>query len=411
MYSYKNGKLYIERISAQALARRFGTPLFAYSKPQIISNFKKFDRAFASVPHLTCYALKANSNGAILSTLAKLGAGVDITSGGELYRSLKAGFAPSKVVYAGIGKTAAEIEYALKTGILMFNIESVEELEAINRIAGRLKKRASVAFRINPNVDADTHHYIKTGHGGSKFGIAHQDACGVYALAGKMPNILIAGIHCHIGSQITNVVSFAMAARRIEGIIRQLQTVGITLPFIDLGGGLGIKYSRVDNPKTPAELAKAVLPAFKDFTGAFILEPGRYLVGNSGALIGSVTYRKKCEGKQFLITDMAMNDLIRPTLYDAYHEIVPAVNPGRQKTKVDVVGPICESGDFMGKGRLLPWVEQGELLVVQNAGAYGMAMSSQYNSRARAAEVLVDGAKARLIRHRESYEDLVRSER
>jgi diaminopimelate decarboxylase len=410
MYSYRNNQLHIESVPVAALARKFGTPLFVYSKGQLAENFQRFDKAFSGVPHLTCFALKANSNGAILSTLAKLGSGVDITSGGELYRSLKAGFSPSRVVYAGIGKTSAEIEYALRTGILMLNVESVEELEAINHIAGRLKKKAAIAFRINPNVDADTHHYITTGKSGSKFGIPYQESLEVYTKASKMANIRLAGIHCHIGSQITNVVSFSMAARRIAGIIKQLQTVGIVLPFIDLGGGLGIQYTNADAPKTPEELAKAVLPVFKDFFGTFILEPGRYLVGNTGALVGSVTYRKKCEGKQFLITDMAMNDLLRPTLYEAYHEIVPGTNPGRAKTKVDVVGPICESGDFMGKERLLPWVGQGELLVVKNAGAYGMAMSSQYNSRARAAEVMVEGKAAKLIRRRESYEDLVRSE-
>ena len=409
MLKYRNNRLFIEGISLEALAAKHGTPLYVYSKAKLIENYRSFDSAFAEVPHLVCYAVKANSNFTILKTLASLGSGVDITSGGELYRSLKAGFAPKKIVYAGIGKTAVEIEYALKSNILMFNIESIEELEQINRIAGRLKKKAKIAFRVNPHVDAYTHKYITTGTSGSKFGIPHHEAVKVYKLANSMKNIDVAGLHCHIGSQITDVRPFNLTALRMIKINDELLKAGIKLTHMDLGGGLGIQY-RNEKTSTPAQLAQAVLPPLKNFKGTFVFEPGRYIVGNTGVLLVKVIYRKKADGKNFLIVDGGMNDLVRPTLYDAYHDIVPVKNSSRSKITSDVVGPICETGDFLGKARLLPWLEQGEFLVVKCAGAYSMAMSSQYNSRVRAAEVMIDGSKHKIVRDRETYKDLVNKE-
>lgn len=406
MLSYRKGTLFIDDTSIESLARKFGTPLFAYSRRQLTDNFKAFDGAFAAVPRIVCFATKANSNGAILKTLAQHGAGADITSGGELYRSLRAGFKPNKIVYAGIGKTAEEIDYALDNDILIFNVESREEIEQINRCAGRKKKKAAIAFRVNPNVDPHTHRYITTGKNGSKFGIPYAEAMEAYRAAAKLPNIDVAGVHCHIGSQITTVEPFRLAAERIENLSRRLAAAGIPLRYVNLGGGLGIRYDR-ETPPSPQDLSKAVLPAFKDFKGTFIFEPGRYIVGNAGILVARVIYRKKSGGKSFLITDGAMNDLIRPTLYEAYHAIAPVSGPARKTETVDVVGPICETGDFLGLKRRLPWMEQGEFLAVQCAGAYGMAMSSQYNSRVRAAEVMIVGKSAKLIRRRETYADLV----
>ncbi len=406
MLTYRNNRLFIENSSVEGLAGKFGTPLFVYSKDQLISNYNSFNNAFNKVTHIICYALKANSNYNILKILSREGAGVDITSGGELYRSLKSGFKPRKMVYAGIGKTEDEIEYALKNNILMFNVESMEELNSINKTALRLKKKATVAFRINPNIDPHTHHYISTGQKRAKFGIPYSEVIESYVYASKLKGIDVAGIHSHIGSQITEVGPFKAAAERVAGIVRRLNRSGIVLRYVDLGGGLGIRYNKEDVP-TPADLAGAVLPVFKDFKGTFIFEPGRYIVGNTGVLVVKVIYRKSAGGKNFLVIDGGMNDLVRPTLYEAYHDIVPVKNPGRSKVKADVVGPICESGDFLGKDRMLPRLEQGEYLAVKCAGAYGFAMSSQYNSRVRAAEVMVDSRNAVLIRGRETYGDLV----
>ena len=375
-----------------------------------IQNFSRFNNAFKNVLHLICYAVKANSNNMLLRELAKAGAGADITSGGELYRALRAGFDPRKIVYAGIGKTREEIQFALRENILIFNVESLEELGQINFVAGRLKKKARIAFRVNPNVDPHTHHYITTGKKGGKFGIPYSEVLDAYRSARKMPHISIEGIHCHIGSQITELGPFRLAAQRINGLVRKLSSIGIRLNYVNLGGGLGIRYDR-ENPPAPDKLAKAVLPALGDFSGTFIFEPGRYIVGNAGLFLVSVIYRKSSGGKKFLIVDGGMNDLVRPTLYDAYHEIVPVNKASGAKVEVDVVGPICETGDFLGKERLLPWVPQGGLLAVKCAGAYGYAMSSQYNSRLRAAEVLVDSAKTKLIRKREIYRDLIENER
>jgi diaminopimelate decarboxylase len=409
MLSYRRNQLTIEEVPAEVLCRSFGTPLFVYSKRQLLKNFQAFNSAWGAAPHLVCFAVKANSNGTVLKTLSGAGAGADITSGGELYRALRQGFAPQKIVYAGIGKTAEEMEYALKENILMFNVESHEELEQLNRVAGRLNKQAQIAFRINPNVDPHTHHYITTGKTGSKFGVPYDKAMEAYAEARRLENIKIAGIHCHIGSQITEVEPFRLTAMKINELVKRLQGAGITLRSVNLGGGLGITYDK-ETPPTPHDLAHAVLPVFKGFKGTLIFEPGRYIVGNTGILLVKVVFRKKSGGKNFLIIDGGMNDLIRPTLYEAYHDIVPVKENAGDKVKVDVVGPICETGDFLGKDRMLPWLEQGECLAVKCAGAYGMAMSSQYNSRLRAAEVMVEGKEFYLIRRREKYADLVSSE-
>lgn len=410
MLNYRKGNLFIENVSFESLAKKFGTPLYVYSRAGLINNFTVFDDALSSVPHIVCYAVKANSNFSILKVLSKNGAGADITSGGELYRSLRAGFPSKKIVYAGIGKTREEISYALRENILIFNVESLEELSSINEVATRLKKKAKIAFRINPNVDPDTHHYITTGKKGGKFGIPYSQAISAYKMAKKMSSISVEGIHCHIGSQIVEAAPFKLAAQRINVLFEKLSNIGIHLNYINLGGGLGIRYDR-ENPPTPYDLTKAVIPIFKNFSGTFIFEPGRYIVGNAGFLLVKVIYRKQSGGKNFLIVDGGMNDLIRPTLYDAYHEIIPVKKSLQPKIKVDVVGPICETGDFLGKERLLPWVPQDGLLVVNCAGAYGYAMSSQYNSRLRASEVLVDSAVAKEIKAREEYQDLIVKEK
>ncbi|HBU69533.1 MAG TPA: diaminopimelate decarboxylase [Elusimicrobia bacterium] len=410
MLSQKNNRLYLENVSLEKLAGEYGTPLFVYSKNTILGNFNSFLKPFAPGKELICYALKANSNYSILKTLSGAGAGVDITSGGELYRAMRAGFKPSKTVYAGIGKTYEEIEYALKNNILMFNVESLEEIEAVNKAAGRLGRKAPVAFRVNPHIDPHTHHYITTGTAGVKFGIPFAEALDAYKTASKLKNIEIVGIHSHIGSQITSTKPFKMAAQRISGIVKKLAGAGIHLKYVDLGGGLGITYSN-EKPPTPYELKKSVVPIFKGLDVSFIFEPGRSIIGNAGVLLAGVIYRKKAGGKNFLVVDTGMNDLLRPTLYEAFHDIVPAAGASRPRVKLDVVGPICETGDFLGKNRMIPWLNQGECLAVKCAGAYGYAMSSQYNSRARAAEVMVDGNKYSLIRRRETYKDLVALEK
>jgi diaminopimelate decarboxylase len=409
MLSYRRGQLFVEDVPAELLCQSFGTPLFVYSKAQLIRNYQSFNNAFNGVQHLVCYAVKANSNGTVLKLLAQAGAGADITSGGELYRALRAGFPSQKIVYAGIGKTAEEIEYALEQNILMFNVESLEELEQINRCAARRSKKALIAFRVNPNVDPHTHKYITTGKTGSKFGIPYTQAVDAYRTARKLSNIDVAGIHCHIGSQITTVEPFKLAAEKIESLVRLLGETGIRLRYFNMGGGLGITYQN-ETPPSPQDLSRAVSPVFKKHKGTLVFEPGRFIVGNTGLLLVKVIYRKKSGGKSFLIVDGGMNDLIRPTLYDAFHDIVPLKNPQRPTLKVDVVGPICETGDFLGKERALPWMVQGEYLAVKCAGAYGFAMSSQYNSRLRAAELMVEGKEFYLVRRREKYADLTASE-
>jgi len=408
-FQYKNNELYAEDVPLRVLAEQYGTPLYVYSWKTIQRHYTAYTEAFGEYPHLVCYAVKANSNIAILRGLAQLGSGADIVSGGELYRALKAGIPAKRIVFAGVGKTEEEIEFALKKGILMFNVESSEELERIDAVAHRLNKKAPVALRINPDIDPETHPYISTGLKKNKFGIPIEKALQYYELAVKLPNIKIAGIHKHIGSQLTSVRPFVDALIRILELVKTLQQKGLTIDNLDIGGGLGIRYND-ENPPHPKELAKKILKVLKGRPFRLIIEPGRSIVGNAGVLVTKVLYRKEGFGKDFIIVDAAMNDLMRPSLYNAYHKIVPVKKFKRRKIIADVVGPICESGDFLAKERQLPLVKHGELLAVMSAGAYGFSMSSNYNSRPRAAEVLVSGNKHYLIRQRETYRDLIRGE-
>jgi diaminopimelate decarboxylase len=409
MLRFRKNDLYIERVKLFDIAKRYGTSVYIYSKNQLVKNFESYRRALVSRDGLICFACKTNSSGTILKLLAKLGAGADTTSGGEIYRCLKAGFNPSKIVYAGVGKTAEEIKYALKNKILMFNVESFEELDAIDKIAGKLKIRANISFRINPHVDPDTHSHIVTGKKGTKFGIPYEDAVKAYLIAKQKKNIAIVGIHSHIGSQILDVAPFKLTAQKIKKIIDSLEKNGIKLEYINCGGGLGIEYKRDQKAPSPKHIMSEIFGVF-DKNKKFIFEPGRSIIGNAGHLLARVLYRKVSGRKSFLITDAGMNDLIRPTLYEAYHEIVPVKKTNAKKVKTDVVGPVCESGDFMGRDRMLPVIEQGDYILITCAGAYGASMSSQYNSRPLLPEVLVDGNEAVLIRKRATYESLLLNE-
>lgn len=409
MVKFIKNKLCIEQIPVSSIAKKYGTAAYVYSKNQIISNFQAYQKALKPRDGIICFACKTNSNGQILKLLAGQGAGADTVSGGEIYRCLKAGFDPAKIVFAGVGKTAEEIEYALKSKILMFNVESYEELEAINKIAGKLKVKAKIALRINPNVDPDTHSYIVTGKEGTKFGIPYEEAFEAYLIASKMKNILPISIHTHIGSQILDTAPFILAAKKIKKLTDDLEKARIRLEYINCGGGLGIEYSDQDKVPSVKELMNPIFEVF-DKDKKFIFEPGRSIIGNAGYLLAKVIYRKISGDKSFLITDAGMNDLIRPTLYDAYHDIIPVRKTNAKKVKTDVVGPICESGDFMGKDRMLPVLDQGELVLIKSAGAYGSVMSSEYNSRPLLPEILVDGKKSSLIRKRGTYKDLTLNE-
>jgi diaminopimelate decarboxylase len=407
---FKKSDLYIEQVKLSDIAKRYGTGAYVYSKNQIVENFESYKKALGARDGLICFACKTNSNGIILKLLAKLGAGADTTSGGEIYRCLRAGFEPSKIVYAGVGKSEEEIEYALKSKILMFNVESFEELDAIDKIARKMKVKAQISFRINPYVDPNTHSYIITGKKGTKFGIPYEDALKAYSLAKEKKNITIVGIHSHIGSQILDITPFKIAAQKIKDIVVAVENDNIAkLEYINCGGGLGIEYEQSQKAPTPKRLMSEIFEIF-DKSKRFIFEPGRSIIGNAGHLLTKVLYRKVSGGKNFLITDVGMNDLIRPTLYEAYHDIVTIKKSNSKKIKTDVVGPICESGDFVGQDRMLPVVEQGGCLLVTCTGAYGVAMSSEYNSRPLLPEILIDGNKAVLIRKRGSYGDLVLNE-
>lgn len=410
-FQYKNGELHCEGVPVRAVARRVGTPFYLYSSSTLTSHFRAFDTAFAGVPHVICYALKSNSNAAVLRLLGREGAGADIVSGGELFRALRAGINPSKIVYAGVGKRRDEIEYALKIGVLMFNVESGEELHALNQAAGDMRTTARIALRVNPDIDPKTHAYISTGLKENKFGIPIEQALEYYQTAKALPNLEIVGVHHHIGSQITETQPFVDALEKVVRFVRELRAAGIAIKHIDIGGGLGITY-KDETPPNPRDLAEAVRPLLKESGCSLVLEPGRAIVGNAGILVTSAVYHKNSGDKKFLIVDAGMNDLIRPSLYEAYHEIKPVLEPASRETEVvDVVGPICESGDFLAKDRELPVVRQGDLLAVMSAGAYGFSMSSNYNSRPRVAEVLVKGSEFCVVRERETYNDLIRGEK
>jgi diaminopimelate decarboxylase len=409
LFEYKNGELYAEDVPVRRLVSEFGTPLYIYSYNTLLNHFKAYNNAFNGHPHIICFALKANSNGAIIRLFAKNGGGADVVSGGELFRALRAGIHPKKIVYAGVGKTEDEIRFALKEDILMFNVESEDELLEIDRIARDMGIKAPIALRINPDVDPETHPYISTGLKKHKFGIPIEDALEYYKLAANFKNINIIGIHKHIGSQLTKVSPFVDALKRILPLIDSLTESGIKISYLDIGGGLGITY-KDETPPHPEQLAKNILPLIKGRDVTIILEPGRSIVGNAGILVTKTLYLKKREDKEFIIVDAGMNDLIRPSIYGSYHHIQPVVKNKRKKIVADVVGPICESGDFLAKDRPIERVERGEYLAVMSAGAYGFSMSSNYNSRPRAAEVMVKGENFALIRKRESYDDLIRGE-
>ncbi len=406
-------ELYCEAVALERLAKRLGTPLYVYSAAMIRARLKAFARAFRSVPHTLCYSVKANSTLAILRLVADEGVGFDMVSGGELQRVLRVSRRDaSKIVFSGVGKTAAEMELALRSGILLFNVESASELNLLSATAARLKKRASVAVRVNPDVSAKTHPYISTGLQQHKFGVPIPEAQTLYAQAAKQPYLKVAGVSVHIGSQITDVRSFQAALERVVKLISALRKQGHDIRYLDAGGGLGISYegAKESFEKQIAAYARAVLAPLRGLKLHLLLEPGRSIVGPAGVLLTRVLYRKTNNSKRFLIVDAAMNDLLRPSLYGAYHEIVPVSRETRKTEITDVVGPICETGDFFARDRKLPLVSEGDLLAVLDVGAYGSVLGSNYNTRGRAAEVLVNGAKARVIRRRESLQDQLRTE-
>jgi diaminopimelate decarboxylase len=408
-FEMKNGTLYAEGVSVKELAQRYGTPLYIYSTATLKRHFVAFDSAFDAVPHLTCYSVKANSNLAVLRLLASLGAGMDIVSGGELYRALLAGVPAERIVYSGVGKKAPEIAQALNAGILMFNVESVQELTRINDVAQGMGKKAQVSFRINPDVDPKTHPYISTGMKKNKFGLSIESALDAYALARDLPAIEPVGMDCHIGSQLTTIEPFLEALDKLLAFYDKLKGMSLDIRYLDLGGGLGIPYDE-EEPPHPKEFGAALTKALSGIDLKVILEPGRVIVGNAGIMVTEVLYTKQTPSKSFVIVDAAMNDLVRPSLYGSFHRIEEVTPQGRGVLDVDVVGPICESGDFLAKDRMLPEAQQGELLAVYSAGAYGFTMSSNYNTRTRAAELLVDGENVLVARRRESYESLVANE-
>ena len=408
-FEYRQGRLHAEEIPVEDLARKFGTPLYVYSKATLTRHFEAFDSAFSSLPHITCYSVKANSNLCVLRLLASLGAGMDIVSGGELHRALKAGVAPEKIVYSGVGKRPEEIRQALDAGILMFNVESRAELRAISAIADESGRTARISLRINPDVDPKTHPYISTGMKKNKFGLDMETSLETYRLAKDLPGIEPVGIDCHIGSQLTSIEPFLEALDKLVDFHGKLKDMGLDIRYLDLGGGLGITYNE-EEPPHPEAFGTALTERLKGLPLTIILEPGRVIAGNSGILVTKVIYTKSTPSKNFVIVDAAMNDLVRPSLYGSFHRIAEVVEHGRELVNVDVVGPICESSDFLARDRDLPRVDSGELLAVFSAGAYGFAMSSQYNSRPRAAEIMVDDDTAILARRRETYEDLVAAE-
>ncbi|HOK07003.1 MAG TPA: diaminopimelate decarboxylase [Syntrophales bacterium] len=408
-FNYVKGELYCEEVPVREVAEAVGTPFYLYSRRTLTHHFRVFDGAFASVPHLTCFAVKANSNIAILALFAAEGGGADIVSGGELFRALKAGVDPAKIVYSGVGKKVEEIDYALSEGILMFNIESFQELEVVNERAARLGKKAGIALRVNPDVDPETHPYISTGLKENKFGVDIDAAIEAYSRAARLKNLDIRGVSCHIGSQLTKLSPFLDALDRLKILLGRLEMEGIDIRYLDLGGGLGITY-RDEEPPHPSRYAEAIVDAAQELPVTFVFEPGRVIVGNAGILVTKVLYTKQNEGKNFLIVDAGMNDLVRPSLYKAYHAIQPLTRRRRRTIVADVVGPICESGDYLAKEREVPDFQPGEMLAVMSAGAYGFTMASNYNSRPRVAEVMADGKEWFVIRRRETMNDLVRGE-
>ena len=408
-FEYKSHQLHCEGIPIERIAEKVGTPFYLYSYNTLVRHFTVFDKAFEGIPHLVCYSAKANSNLALLRLFVNLGGGIDVVSGGELFRALKGGADPQKIVFSGVGKREDEIEYALKAGLLMFNVESSQELQAINEVAGRIGKKAPIAIRVNPDIDPKTHPYISTGLKQNKFGIDILRAPMAYRLASQLPNLKVVGIDCHIGSQLVEVEPVIAALRKLKQLVEDLRKEGMDIQYLDLGGGLGITYED-EEPPHPVEYASTILEEVREFGCTLILEPGRVIVGNSGVLISKVLYTKENEEKRFLIVDAGMNDLVRPSYYGSYHQILPVRKEPREEVVADVVGPLCESSDFLAKERKIPNLRSGELIAVMSAGAYGFSMSTNYNSRPRVPEVLVRDDRMFVIRRREDYEDLVRGE-
>jgi diaminopimelate decarboxylase len=408
-FAYKDGTLHAEDVNLKALADEIGTPFYVYSTATLERHFKVMNDAFAGTEHLLCYAMKANSNQAVLKTMAALGAGMDVVSEGELRRALAAGVPARKIVFSGVGKTAREMALALKEGIACFNVESEPELELLSEVAQRVGQRASVSIRVNPDVDAKTHAKITTGKADNKFGISYNRASEVYARAAALPNIDVTGVDMHIGSQITELAPFEQAFKLMASLVEQLKAEGHNIRHLDLGGGLGVPY-RGDNdiPPHPDEYAAMVKHTLGHLNLKYMMEPGRMIVGNAGILVSRVIYVKENEGHTFIIQDAAMNDLIRPTLYDAFHEIVAVDEQRNEETiEADVVGPVCETGDYLAKKRRMPKLQQGDLLATMTAGAYGAVQSGTYNTRPLVAEVLVKDAAWALVRPRQTYEELI----
>ncbi len=404
-FEYRGERLFVEDLALDELAARFGTPAYVYSRAAIETQWRAFDKGLGTTPHLVCYAVKANSNLAILNLLARLGSGFDIVSGGELERVLRAGGDPGKVVFSGVGKNEQELRRALEVGILCFNIESEAELERLNRLAGEMSRRAPVSLRVNPDVDPKTHPYIATGLKEHKFGIAMEDAVDLYRRADEMPHIAVRGIDCHIGSQLTDLEPFAEATRRVLVLADELQAAGLELSHLNLGGGLGIRF-RDENPATPAVYTQLLCELLQGRSFKLLIEPGRAIVGNAGLLLTQVEYLKDSGAKHFAVVDAAMNDLMRPALYQAWHDIAPVyLRTDIESETYNVVGPVCESGDVLGAERTLR-IAAGDLLAVHSAGAYGFSMSSNYNSRPRAVELMVDGSEVHVVREREGVAQL-----
>ena len=408
-FNYQDGQLCVEQVPLADIAHRFGTPCYVYSHSALTDAYRQFKDAFAGHDHLICYAVKANSSIAVLHAFARLGAGFDIVSGGELQRVLAAGGGAGRVVFSGVGKTVAEIRQALNAEILCFNVESEAELVRLNEVAGSMRRIAPVSLRVNPDVDAKTHPYISTGLKQNKFGVAYAEALSLYRKAAGMPHLRVTGIDCHIGSQLTEIAPFMAAAEKVLELVDRLKAEGIGLEHIDLGGGLGIRYCD-ETPPSVADYAAALLGVLMGRKERIIVEPGRALAGNAGVLLTSVEYLKHGEEKNFAIVDAAMNDLMRPALYDAWHDIRPVRLGGVGAGNYDVVGPVCETGDFLGRCREMA-IAQGDLLAVMSAGAYGMSMSSNYNTRPRAAEVMVSGSNVQLVRERETVSQLFAGEK
>lgn len=407
-FTYRNGELHAEDVPLSRIAAEFGTPCYVYSRAALTRAWREFDAAFAGREHLLCYAVKANPNLGVLDVFARLGSGFDIVSGGELARVIAAGGDPRKVVFSGVGKTAAEMRQALQAGILCFNVESAAELELLDRVAGELGVTAPVSLRVNPDVDAKTHPYIATGLKENKFGVAYDEAPATYRRARDLPHLRIEGVDCHIGSQLTEIAPFIAALERVLALVDTLEREGISIRHLDLGGGLGIRY-RDETPPAIADYAQALIAALGNRPQKLVFEPGRLLTGNAGVLLSTVLYLKPGQDRNFAIVDAAMNDLMRPALYDAWHDVLPLRETAAGERPYDIVGPVCESGDFLARDRRIA-AAPGDVIAIASAGAYGMSMSSNYNTRPRAAEIMVDGRQVHVVRDRETVALLLANE-